>query len=200
MTSKFLLAAASAGLLFGAVQVAAAADAPKGPTLTQAIAVALIDAQKAGNAKDLPTACGRKDQAVSVPSPNTLMIYRFAMGIHIGMKELAAADVDAEAAADSDPSVIPDADKGAVYKPALQLAMNSKHYEKAAKYAKLYLATTPPPPAADVGLAAQAMYLGGDYAGATAIAQKHRYRDGHGTEAGAQRPRHRAGHAGEAKG
>ena len=175
MTSKFLLAAASAGLLFGAVQGAAAADAPKPPPITHAIAQALMDAQKAGNAKDYPAALAaiEKAKAVSGAKPyDTLMINRFSMGIHIGMNDLNAADADAEAAADSDPSVIPDADKAAVYKPALQLAMNSKHYDKAAKYAKLYLATTPPPPAADVGLAAQAMYLGGDYAGATALAQK----------------------------
>jgi hypothetical protein len=175
MTSKFLLAAASAGLLFGAVQGAAAADAPKPPPITHAIAQALMDAQKAGNAKDYPTALAaiEKAKAVAGAKPyDTLMINRFAMGIHIGMNDLAAADVDAEAAADTDPGTIPDADKASVYKPALQLAMNSKHYDKAAKYAKMYLATTPPPPAADVGLAAQAMYLGGDFAGATAVAQK----------------------------
>jgi len=175
MTSKFLIAAATAGLLFGAVQVASAADAPKPPPLTPAVAKALMEAQKAGNAKDYPTAMAaiEKAKAVSSPKPyDTVMINRFAMGIHIGMNDLAAAGVDAEAAADVDPSVIPEADKAAVYKPALQLAMNSKHYDKAAKYAKLYLATTPPPPAADVGLAAQAFYLGGDFASAVALAQK----------------------------
>ena len=56
MTSKFLIAAATAGLLFGAVQVASAADAPKPPPLTPAVAKALMEAQKAGNAKDYPTA------------------------------------------------------------------------------------------------------------------------------------------------
>ncbi|HYS46196.1 MAG TPA: hypothetical protein VEM35_07140, partial [Rhizomicrobium sp.] len=112
-------------------------------------------------------------KAVSGPTPyDTLMINRFSMGIHIGMNDLAAAGMDAEAAADTDPSQIPDADKSAVYKPALQLAMNSKHYDKAMKYAKLYMATTPPPSASDMALATQALYLGGDYAGATAIAQK----------------------------
>lgn len=174
MTSKFLLAAASAGLLFGAVHSAAAAEA-KAPKLTTAVARALQDAQKAGNAKDFPTAMAAIEKAKAVSDPttyDTLMINRFAMGIHIGMNDLAAADVDAEAAADVDPSAIPDTDKAAVYNTALKLAMNAKHYDKAAKYAKAYLATTPPPTGPDVALAAQAFYLGGDYASATALAQK----------------------------
>ncbi len=175
MTSKFLLAAVSAGMLFGAAQLATAADAPKPPKLTNAIAKNLQDAQKAGNAKDYPTALAAIDKAkaVSGATPyDTLMINRFAMGIHIGMNDLAAAGADAEAAADIDPSAIPDADKVNVYKPALQLAMNAKHYDKAIKYAKLYQALTPPPPAADQALIVQAFYLGGDYASATALAQK----------------------------
>ena len=36
------------------------------------------------------------------------------------------ADVDAEAAADIDPRRFPTTDKAAVYKPALQLALNSQ--------------------------------------------------------------------------
>jgi hypothetical protein len=175
MKSKFLVAAVSAGLLFGAAQTAIAADPPKAPKLTNAVAKNLQDAQKAGNAKDYPTALAaiEKAKAVSGPTPyDTLMINRFAMGIHVGMNDLAAAGVDAEAAADTDPSVIPDADKANVYKPALQLALNAKHYDKAVKYAKLFQALTPPPSGADLGLVSQALYLGGDYAGATAIAQK----------------------------
>jgi hypothetical protein len=88
------------------------------------------------------------------------------------MKDLAAAAVDAEAAADIDPSAIPDEDKANVYKPALQLAVNAKHTDKAVKYAKLFLATTPPPTGADMALATMALYQGGDFAGATAVAQK----------------------------
>ena len=175
MKSKFLAAAVSAGLLFGAAHTAIAADAPKAPKLTNAVAKNLQDAQKAGNAKDFPTAIAAIDKAkaVSGPTPyDTLMINRFAMGIHVGMGDLAAAGVDAEAAADVDPSVIPDTDKANVYKPALQLALNAKHYDKAVKYAKLWQGATPPPAGADLGLVAQALYLGGDYAGASAIAQK----------------------------
>src|ERR1700754_1853138 len=101
--------------------------------MTNTVAKNLQDAQKAGNAKDYPTALAaiEKAKAVSGPTPyDTLMINRFAMGIHVGMNDMAAADVDAEAAADTDPTQIPDTDKAAVYRAALQLAMNAKHYDK----------------------------------------------------------------------
>jgi hypothetical protein len=175
MTNKFLITAASVSFLLAAADGALAADAPKPPKITHAIAVALTDAQKSITTKDYPAALAsiEKAKAVSGPTPyDTLMINRFAMGVHVGMGDLAAADVDAEAAADIDPAVIPDADKASVYKPALQLAVNAKHTEKAMKYAKLLLATTPPPTGQDMGLATMAIYQGGDYAGATAIAQK----------------------------
>ena len=175
MTSKFLLAAASASFLLAAAGGAMAADAPKPPKLTHAIAVALTDVQKANGTKDYAAAQAAlaKAKAVADPTPyDTLMINRFAMGVHVGMGDLAAADVDAEAAADTDPAQIPETDKAAVYKPALQLSMNAKHYDKAVKYAKAFMATTPAPTGADQTLATQALYLGGDFASATSIAQK----------------------------
>jgi hypothetical protein len=92
--------------------------------------------------------------------------------VHIGMGDYNGADVDAEAAADaalSDPTATNE--PATVYKPAMQLALNAKHYDKAAKYAKALQSTTPPPDAATMALIAQSLYLGGDYAGATAIAQ-----------------------------
>lgn len=170
MTSKFILAALTAGLLLGASAGAMAADAPK---LTRAVAAALTEAQTANGKKDYAAALAavEKAKAVSGATPyDQFTINRFSMSIHVGMGDLAAAEVDAEAAADADPSVIPDADKPNVYKPALQLALNSKKYDKAAKYAKLYQTTNPP--AADQALISQALYLGGDAAGAAALAQK----------------------------
>lgn len=174
MTTTFLRAALTAGFLAGAASGAAyAADKPAAPKLTPGVAKALSDAQTANNKKDFDAAKAALDKAkqVSDRTPvDDLYINRFTMAVAIGQNDYNAADTAAEAAADSDPSVVPDADKQAVYKPALQLALNAKHYDKAAKYAKLYLATNPPP--ADQALIAQAMYLGGDYAGATALAQK----------------------------
>jgi hypothetical protein len=172
MNSKLLFAGLTAGLLLSASVSAMAADA-KPPKITSGVAKNLQAAQTANNKKDFPAALAAIEEAkkVSGRTPyDDLMINRFAMSIHVGMQDMAAADLDAEAAADTDPAAIPDADKPSVYKPALQLALNAKKYDKAAKYAKLYQGTNPP--AADMALISQALYLGGDYAGATALAQK----------------------------
>jgi hypothetical protein len=175
MTRKTLLAAVSASFLSCAAQGAIAADAPKAPKPSPAVLKDLIAAQTANNKKDYPAALAAIEAAkqLSDRTPyDNFMISRFAMSIHVGMSDLDAADVDAEAAADIDPTVIPDTDKSGVYRAALQLALRSKHNDKAGKYAKLYMATTPPPTGPDLALATQALYLAGDYAGATVIAQK----------------------------
>ncbi len=175
MTSTTIRAALTAALLLGAATTAYAADdKPKPPKLTGAVAKALGDAQAANNKKDYPAALAAIDKAKQVDgrtAADNVMIGRFSMAVHIGMQDMAGADVDAEGAADaalSDPTAT--TEPAAVFKPALQLALNAKHYDKAAKYAKAYAAINPP--AADMPLVAQALYLGGDYDGATAIAQK----------------------------
>jgi tetratricopeptide (TPR) repeat protein len=175
MTSTSIRAALTAALLLGAATTAYAADdKPKPPKLTPAVAKSLGEAQTANNKKDYPTALAAIDKAKAVDgrtAADNVMIGRFAMAVHIGMNDFVGADADAEAAADAalgDPTATTEA--AAVFKPAMQLALNSKHYDKAAKYAKAYQATNPP--AADMPLIAQAYYLGGDYDGATAIAQK----------------------------
>ena len=173
MTSKLLLAGLTAGLLLGASATAMAADAPKPPKLTSGVAKNLGAAQTANNKKDFPAALAAIEEAkkVSDRTPyDNLMIARFSMSIHLGMQDMDAADTDAEAAAEIDPTQIPDADKPAVYGAAMKLDLNTKHYDKAAKYAKLY--QTANPPAADMPVIVQALFLGGDYAGATALAQK----------------------------
>jgi len=175
MTSKFLLAAASAAILLGVASTAIAAEAPKGPKPTAAVLKNLQAAQTANNKMDFPAAQAAIDAAkkVSDRTPyDDYLIARFATSIHIGMQDLDAADVDAEAAADLDPSAIPDTEKPAVYNTAMQLALRGKHTDKAVKYAKAYLATTPPPTGKDLETVVMALYQGGDYAGATALAQK----------------------------
>jgi hypothetical protein len=175
MTSKFILAALTAGLLFGAASGAAFAQAAKPPKISSSVLKSLSAAQTANNKKDYPTALAALDDAkkVSDRTPyDDLMIDRFSMSVHVNMGDLDAADIDAEAAADIDPAVIPDADKSSVYRAALQLALRAKHNDKAAKYAKLYQGVTPPPPAGDQALIAQAFFLSGDYASAAAVAQK----------------------------
>ncbi|HEX4634937.1 MAG TPA: hypothetical protein VH189_02070 [Rhizomicrobium sp.] len=174
MTSKFLLAAASAAILFGAAPAALAADA-KAPKPTAAVLKNLQAAQTANNKKDYPAALAALDAAkkVSDRTPyDDYLIARFSTSVHVGMQDLDAADVDAEAAADIDPSAIPDNEKAAVYNTAMQLALRGKHNDKAVKYAKLYMATTPPPTGKDLETVTMALYQGGDYAGATAMAQK----------------------------
>jgi hypothetical protein len=175
MTSKYLFAALTAGLLLGAASIADAADAPAAPPLTSGVRKALGTAQAANNKKDYPAALAALDDAKKVDGRtpyDNLMINRFTMSVHVGMNDLDAADVDAEAAADTDPAAIPETEKSPVYRAALQLSLRAKHNDKAAKYARLYLATTPPPPASDQALIAQALYLGGDFAGAAQLAQK----------------------------
>jgi hypothetical protein len=174
MTRKFLLAAASAAILLGAASTAMAAEA-KGPKPTAAVLKNLQAAQAANSKKDFPGALAAIDAArkVSDRTPyDDYLIARFSTSIHIGMQDLDAADVDAEAAADVDPTAIPDTEKGAVYNTAMQLALRAKHADKAVKYAKAYMTTTPPPSGKDLETVTMALYQGGDYAGATAMAQK----------------------------
>jgi len=174
MTSKLLLAAASAGFLFGAAHSAIAADA-KAPKPTAAVLKNLQAAQAANNKKDFPAALAAVEAAkqVSDRTPyDNYLIARFSTSIHVGMKDLDGATPDAEAAADIDPAAIPDAEKASVYNTAMQLSMRAKQDDKAAKYAKLFLATTPPPTGQELESAAVALFQGGDYATATSIAQK----------------------------
>jgi len=178
MTTTSIRAALTAALLLGAVATTQAADdkakAPAAPKLTSGVQKALSEAQTANNKKDYPAALAAIDKAKAVDSRTAVdnaMIGRFAMAVHIGMGDYPGADADIEPAADAvlaDPTATNE--PGAIFGPAMKLALTSKHYDKAAKYAKAYAATNPP--AADMPAIAQAYYLGGDYDGATAIAQK----------------------------
>ena len=102
------------------------------------------------------------------------MITRFSTSIHVGMHDLDAADVDCRGCRrHSIPPLFPDAEKAAVYNTALQLAMHAKHYDKAVKYAKLYHGDhAAARPAKIWNWSSRALFQGGDYAGATAMAQK----------------------------
>jgi hypothetical protein len=174
MTIKFLGAAVTASFLLAAGS-AYAADTPPAPKLSSGVQKQLMAAQTAAKKQDYTAALAAIAAAreASGRTPyDDLEINRYAMSLNVQNKDLAAAGIAGEAAADTDPATIPDSEKAPVYTAGLQLALNAKHYEKAAKYAKLLLATTPPPDATMQALAAQAMYLGGDYAGATALAQK----------------------------
>ena len=178
MKRTLLRTGLAASLMLGAAALASSAAhaATKQPPMTPSVNKALSEAQKDFGKQDYQSALAaiQKAQAVSDPTPyDKLMTNRFLMQIQIALKDLNAADVAAEAAADMDPADIPDDQKEAVYKPALQLALNSKHYDKALKYAKALEALPTPLDASFQSLVMQAHYFGGDTEGAKALAQKH---------------------------
>lgn len=173
MISKSLHVVLTVLLILGAIATAHAQAAE--PRLSVAVQAALVEAQIASKKADLPAALAavEKARAVSGRTPyDDLQINRYKMSLLVQQRDLIGAAVEAEAAADMDPVVIPDAEKGPVYTAGLQLALNAKHYDKAARYAKLVQSTTPPPDESIMAMAAQAMYLGSDYAGAIELAQK----------------------------
>ncbi|HKY17367.1 MAG TPA: hypothetical protein VJL82_00435 [Rhizomicrobium sp.] len=173
MIRKFLVAGLTACLLLGAVPGALAADAKLEPS--SAVRKNLVAAQTANNKKDFPAALvaieAAKQVADRTPHDNYL-INRFAASIYVGMKDLTAATPAAEAAADTDPAAIPEAEKAAIYNLAMQLAMNAKHFDKAAKYGKALMALTPPPNSTDMSLIARANFFNQDYPGAIEVSQK----------------------------
>jgi len=172
MTSKYVRAALTAVFLLGAT---GAVYAQSKPRLTQSVQKALVEAQTASKKQDFTAALAAiaKARAISARTPyDNLQITRYAMSLHVQNKDMANATIEGEAAADMDPAVIPEDEKHMVYTAGLQLALTAKHYDKAAKYAKLVQTTTPPPDENVQAMAAQAMYLGKDFAGAQELAQK----------------------------
>lgn len=170
MTFKLIRAAVTAGLVLGLASGAAIAASPK--KLTQGVATGLNTAQTALKTQDYPAALAALEKAKGSRRNgyDDMYIALITMNAHIGMKDYNAAAVDASAAADVDPAEIPDDMKANIYRQAMNLNLAIKAYPAAAKYAKLLLTTNPP--AADQTAASRAMFFGGDYAGATALAQK----------------------------
>lgn len=171
MIRNTVRAALTAALLLGTASVALAQTAPK---LTSGVQKALVEAQTAAKKQDYPTAMAAIEKAKGVSSRtpyDDLQINRYAMSLLVQQKDLTGAAVYGEAAADIDPAAIPETEKSAVYTAGLQLALNAKHYDKAGKYAKALMALPGPHDASVQAMAAQALYLGGDYTGAQAQAQ-----------------------------
>lgn len=173
MKSKLIRAAATAALLAASGAMLAPAHAASTPKISSAVGKKLMEAQKAANAKDFPTALKavQDAQAISdLSNYDKLKINQFLTFIEVSMGDQAAADAAAEAAADLPD--IPDTDKPEIMRNAMVLAINSQHYDKALKYAKEVQAMTPPPDEKTQAIINQAYYLGGDYASAMAQAQK----------------------------
>jgi len=160
-----LLAAASAALL--ALPAHAAA-----PHLTRAVQNALADAQKAMNAGDMKTASDSiaKARAVDGRTPeDDYWINKIDINVQVKSQNMAGADQDAEAAADS--PAMPPEDKAEMTRLALILANNQKHTDKAVTYAKAMQATNP----TDPGVISQitvAYFNAKDFADAQGMVQK----------------------------
>lgn len=166
LTATFLAATATSALMAGPAR---AADEPK---VSREVGQALMAVQKDLQNKDYQAAV--KDfQAAKQVSDRTpfddYKIAQFGVYVYVPMKDMANADANAEAAADS--PAMPDADKPQQLKTALILATQVKHYDKAVTYAKALQATNPTDPAVLSNIA-DAYYNGKDYADAEALVQK----------------------------
>lgn len=138
-----LLRAAGLGALLAAAALNPAAAADK-PSLTSAVQTNLAASQQAAAKGDIPGALAAiaKAEAVSGRKPyDDLMINLIKTTTEIKAGDMAAADIAAEAAADS--TAIPDEQKTAVYTNGLVLSLNSQHLDKALVYAKNLEAMNP---------------------------------------------------------
>jgi hypothetical protein len=163
LVAALLASAAMAGPAF-------AADAPK---LTRDVQKNLADAQKADNAKDYPTAMAalKKAQDVTGRTPyDDFVINQFVMQTDLGLNDTAGAAAAAIALADY--ADIPDVQKPGIYYNAMALSINTKNTAAAMRFAKLRVATLPPPDAKTQEIIVQAYAAGGDFAGASALAKK----------------------------
>ena len=173
MTNKKFRAPLTAALLAAAATalLAIPADAA-GPKLTRGVQNALADAQKAMTAGDMKTAGDNiaKARAVDGRTPeDDYWINKIDINVQVKTQNMAQADQDAEAAADS--PAMPPEDKADMTRLALILANNQKHTAKAVTYAKAMQATNP----TDAGVISQitvAYFNAGDFPDAQAMVQK----------------------------
>jgi tetratricopeptide (TPR) repeat protein len=173
MTSKKFRAPLAVALLAAAPMALLALPAyAAGPKLTKSVNNALADEQKAYTAGDYKTAADdiAKARAVDGRTPeDDYWINKIDINVQIKTNNMAGADQDAEAAADS-PAMPPD-DKTEMLRLALILANNQKHTDKALTYAKALQATNP----TDAGVISQitvAYFNAKDFPAAQAFVQK----------------------------
>lgn len=160
-----LLAAAPLALLAFPAQAAA-------PHLTRGVQNALADAQKAINSGDLKTASDDIAKARAVDSrtdEDNYWINKIDINIQAKSNNMAAADQDAEAAADS--PALPAEDKAEMLRLALILANNQKHTDKALNYAKQMQALNPTDPTV-INNMTVAFFNAKDFPNAQALIQK----------------------------
>jgi len=173
MTSKKFRAPLAVALLAAAPLALLALPAyAAGPKLTKGVNNALADEQKAYVANDFKTAADdiAKARAVDGRTPeDDYWINKIDINVQIKTNNMAGADQDAEAAADS--AAMPPEDKTEMLRLALILANNQKHTDKAVTYAKALQATNP----TDAGVLSQitvAYFNAKDFPAAQGVVQK----------------------------
>jgi hypothetical protein len=148
MTSKKFRAPLTVALLAAASTALLALPAyAAGPKLSKGVNNALADEQKAYTAGDYKTAADdiAKARAVDGRTPeDDYWINKIDINVQIKSNNMAGADQDAEAAADS--PAMPPEDKTEMLRLALILANNQKHTDKAVTYAKAMQALNPTDP------------------------------------------------------
>jgi hypothetical protein len=154
------------------ISTAPAIAKPSGPSVSAPVGKLLQPAQKLLEAKDYAGAMTliKQAQAVSPQTDyDTYAINNFLANAALGLNDMTTADTAFEAMADS--PAMPDGDKSTTLHNAALLANQAKHYDKAIKYGTAFLALGTPD-ATVTAAVAQAYYFSGDYANATAWAQK----------------------------
>jgi hypothetical protein len=140
--------------------------------LSSAVAKPLGTAQTAMIAKKWPDAltAAKEAEAAAKTDYEKMKVNQFLTTIYINSGNDAGADQAAEAAADTPPDQIGADDKLQVYYVGTALALNNKHYDKAATYAKQLIALNANEPRYQEVIA-KALYAAGD-AAAPAYFQK----------------------------
>ncbi len=164
-----MLLAAATTIAFPATPVLAADAAPK---LTSGVQKNLAAAQDALKKKDMAAANTSLAAAKAVDGRtpyDDYMIARIALSVDVQANDMQGAAAAAFAAADYPNQA--DADKVPNANSAMILALNTKAYDKAAKYAKVVYASNPTDPG-QLNNIGQAFYFGNDFADAKAVEQK----------------------------
>ena len=175
---KSLVRAALAVCLLGSLGAAsialspvALAATPTGPVVSKPVAVLLGAAQKLMVAGDYTTAKATVLQAQALPDKTPVDDYEvnnFLGNIAIKLNDHPSADAAFEAMAES--AAIPDADKPATFRIATLLSNEARHFDKAIKYGKAFVALNGPPDDLVLATMSQAYYYLNDYANAESYA------------------------------
>ena len=167
----------SATIVMGAFATTAVAaekpEAPAAPVVSKPVGVLLDAAKKLMIANDYVTAKATVTQALAVPNRTPIDDYEinnFLGNIAIKLNDHATADTMFETMAES--PVVPDADKPATFRIATLLANEAKHFDKALKYGRAFIALGGPPDELVLSTMSQSYYFTNDFANAESFASQ----------------------------